>query len=815
MVRLCKISILLSISCILLWGGYTVNYSSAEFSFYKENGFDRIRAPKFSLRGEPGTPELPVVYLNYIIPPNAKVESLVISQFHLVQISGEYFIYPAQPPKVIGETLPWVPPDTIIYNSNNLFPGEFIKIVGEGIMDGARIVTIEVKPLQYRPKTKKLFMVRLIKFEFIWGLNILPGLKPHIRGEYEQLVYDNALAKVVVNDYEIPLYYQKPTLVDEGIFLEPNFAPSVIITPDLFKPHFQPYADWLIEQGIKTVIVSPQWIYAHFSGCDNAEKIRNYIKYCYREWGGTYFILGGDDYFLPVRYTTSLDREPGQPPPMEYLIPCDMYFSDLTGNWDADGDRIWGELTQDQADRFPEVFVGRIPAYNSDEVTNWVNKALNYEISPHSSNNLITVSWVYNQIIGKGFAGQNLPTHIIQRDCMDQYANPTVFNELNTGYGLITIDCHGNIRNFASKWTQPSSYIWAYLQEPNGDFGLQELNNQNKYYICYSISCWCGAYDSVAQTNQLPSDTCIADGFVDAYTNKGACAYLGNTRNGKLAYTDVGPSHTLQQNFYDNIFFVNNNPINENSLARLGVAEALSKTLPDELWFDPLFDGWYRYSCYSHNLFGSPYTEIWTNIPRNFDVSHPIQIPAGQGTNFRVRVKDAITNTPISYAKVCLNKSDDVYQVGYTNGNGQVSFFITPQTEGIIKITVTRSHNLNNNYVQYYPSRTICLVGGSEDGKQTRHSKEIFPAAVCITKFPSVAKDNVILKYNIAKKGIATISIYNILGSRVWTVNRRFYTAGCYEQKIDTKKLSSGIYFIVLTLNNEKISKKFILTKQN
>jgi len=229
----------------------------------------------------------------------------------------------------------------------------------------------------------------------------------------------------------------------------------------------------------------------------------------------------------------------------------------------------------------------------------------------------------------------------------------------------------------------------------------------------------------------------------------------------------------------------------------------------------PLFDGWYRYSCYSHNLFGSPYTEIWTNIPRNFDVSHPIQIPAGQGTNFRVRVKDAITNTPISYAKVCLNKSDDVYQVGYTNGNGQVSFFITPQTEGIIKITVTRSHNLNNNYVQYYPSRTICLVGGSEDGKQTRHSKEIFPAAVCITKFPSVAKDNVILKYNIAKKGIATISIYNILGSRVWTVNRRFYTAGCYEQKIDTKKLSSGIYFIVLTLNNEKISKKFILTKQN
>jgi len=86
-----------------------VDYSPAEFSFYKENNFDRIRAPKFCLRGEPGTPELPAVYLNYIIPPNAKAESLIVSQFQFVQIPGEYYIYPAQPPTVIGETVPWVP----------------------------------------------------------------------------------------------------------------------------------------------------------------------------------------------------------------------------------------------------------------------------------------------------------------------------------------------------------------------------------------------------------------------------------------------------------------------------------------------------------------------------------------------------------------------------------------------------------------------------------------------------------------------------------------------------------------------------------
>uniref|UniRef100_A0A7V1EIM8 Gingipain propeptide domain-containing protein n=1 Tax=candidate division WOR-3 bacterium TaxID=2052148 RepID=A0A7V1EIM8_UNCW3 len=58
--------------------------------------------------------------------------------------------------------MPWVPPDTLVYNSDNIFPGRFIKIAGEGIMDGARIVTVEVCPHQYRPKTKRLFLVRSI-----------------------------------------------------------------------------------------------------------------------------------------------------------------------------------------------------------------------------------------------------------------------------------------------------------------------------------------------------------------------------------------------------------------------------------------------------------------------------------------------------------------------------------------------------------------------------------------------------------------------------------------------------------------------------
>jgi len=282
MVKLCKISILLSISCILLWGGYTIDYSPTAFSFYKENGFDRIKAPKFSLRGEPGTPELPAVYLNYIIPPDAQADSIIVSQFQLVQIPGDYLIYPAQPSGFTGETLPWVPPDTIIYNSDSLFPGNFIRITNAGIMDGARIVTIELRPLQYRPKTGRLYIVRQIQFEFVFGSNGLPELRPQIRGRYEQALYDAAIRKFVENDYEISAYYQRPTIVEEneiGTLAPIPGAPGVIIAPEEFHNAFQSYADWMTDQGTKTILITPEYIYSAFpQGVDGAEKIRLYIK---------------------------------------------------------------------------------------------------------------------------------------------------------------------------------------------------------------------------------------------------------------------------------------------------------------------------------------------------------------------------------------------------------------------------------------------------------------------------------------------------------------------------------------------------------
>lgn len=822
MAHIAKRLLVIGIIATALWGGYTVDYSLSQFTFYKDKGFDRIRG--FEPVGKPGAPELPAVYLNYIIPSNTKVESIIVSQSNTNQVYGEYLIYPAQPPHGPGETLAWVPPDTVIYNSNALFPDDFIRVISHGIMDGARIVTIEIRPIQYAPASKKLLLVRNIHFEFCLGSESAPELRAKIRGKYEQFVYDAVLKAVVANDYEIPTYYQKPQVVEENMVLAPPphpelFAPAVIIAPTDFFDAFQPYADWLIDEGIRAILISPQTIYLYWGGRDNAERVRNYMKECYK-YGGTYFIFGGDDYTVPVRYGIPKDY-PSQLITELDSIPCDLYFSDLTGDWDCDygpnnGDGYWGERTDDDADCFSEVFVGRITAYTVDEVENWVTKALHYEKTPGVQ--FDKVLWINDQFYN-GPAHGKFPSYFTHKDD-NMYPADIALYDIDAGYGFVNLNCHGNIGDF-SPYTIPSGgrntiYSWWPTPPSQTRAGLNWLTNVNKYFFVYAICCHSGAYDQYAKAQwyEEGSDTCVADAFVDAYLYNhqgmpgpfGACAGVFNTRTPYASPT----WNYIQEYYYDAIFKHPEEQINT-TYSYLGVAQAIAKAMYAPLWS---IDWQHRNAAYCPNLFGSPVTETWTKTPGNMMVTHPTLIPTGV-QNFTVTVRIyTIPPTPLQYAKVCLNKTDDIYEVGSTDANGQVTFSITPQYGGPMKVTVTRFHNIDTYYAQYRPSQTFCEVmpaGGG--GGQSAGSNIIAPEHLCITWMPTLFKDGATIRYGVPEKNKIDLTVYNILGARVSTLRNEKFVPGYYEDMLDARDLASGIYFIVLRQGDDKVSKKFLLIK--
>lgn len=824
MYRVSRVALMLMIPLGIVWG-YVVDYSLSEFSFYKENGFDRIKATSFAFANLPGAPDLPAIYLNYIIPATAHVESIIITDSDVIQLSDPYYIFPAQKKVPIGGEPQWTPPDSVIYNRDELFPGRIINIASEGIFDGARIVTIEIRPLQYRPKSRNLYLYEHISFEFVFVGTTPPDLHPKIRGRYEQAMYDGIIDDMVTNSYEVPSYYQKPAVVEEKQLLDfslggrrINAAPYVIITDQTFVTGFQPYANWLTEQGIPATVVTTQNIYQVYSGIDKAEQVKNYIIDCWQHAGGTYFILGGDDFYVPVRWCVEYVNDE------DTITPCDLYFSDLTGDWDANGNLRWGEMygsPPDEADRWPEVFVGRISTYQLQEVQNWVIKALHYEKNPGVIFN--TALWIYQSGVGYGDAPEVFPGHFTHQYCCNYYADAAL-NEINQGNGILNINCHGNAGDFTTyQWAGGPSgraTIYSWWADPPSQTraGVDWLSNLNKFFVGYAISCYVGAFDSLAHPVYYPegTDTCIADAFVDAYLGNhqgllgpfGACAFLCNTRNG--LWVGGGPSYDLQYAFWERIFMIEELPPSEPSINKIGVAEAMSKC--DHLINWNADDG--RYVCYCHTLFGSPYFESWTKTPGNMLVSHPSSIPVGRESRFTVTVTSAtLPPVPLQYAKVCLYKGDDIYEVGTTDGLGRVTFIISPQTLGNIKVTVTRLHNLDGSYTQYRPSETYCAVVLSGGGGQASESHGVIPSDLCLMQIPTIFRNNIDFTYGVPVKGDVSISVCDITGSKIQSVKQKDMFPGYFHGELSAEKLASGVYFIVLKQGDAKVSKKILFIK--
>jgi len=120
------------------------------------------------------------------------------------------------------------------------------------------------------------------------------------------------------------------------------------------------------ERGI-TVKVITENQYNSSSGSERADKIRNWLKNNYSTYSIQCVLLIGD----PTPGGTGTAAVPMKtclPKSDSSSTPTDMYYSDLSGDWDGDNDGIYGEwndyYTHGDPDLYPELRVGRIPVYS-------------------------------------------------------------------------------------------------------------------------------------------------------------------------------------------------------------------------------------------------------------------------------------------------------------------------------------------------------------------------------------------------------------------------------------------------------------------
>ncbi len=640
--------------------------------FSTSGGFDQIYLQGGEITQEVGKPQLPFELFQVTLPPGSEVEEVVVTSSEGDFLPEKYTIFPAQPPRILSlgqEPIPFIEPESGVYQQNTEYPGKLVEYRGTGYLGGYQLANILVYPLQYIPAAGRVKFYSQIEFKIIYAEGKRKPLPLKRRSASGTRVYEDILKKTASKSAGATARLETQKVTKS--LLPPGDYEYVIVAQRSFESVFQPLADWKTQKGTPTKIVATDWIYSNYSGYDSAEKLRNFIKDAYQSWGTLWVLLGGDTNRIPLRLVWAMDCEAGMDPD-ENDIPCDLYFSDLDGTWDANGNHIYGEV-EDSVDIYPDVFVGRASCSSVTQAQALVDKILTYEKNPptdYQTRMLFLAEILWNDpYTNSGLA----------KDLIDGEYVPPQFDPITKLYEALGNE---NISSVLAAMNQGQNIInhdghcWHSVMGVGGDYlslsDMDDLSNGPRNSILFSIGCWPAAieYD------------CIAERFINN-PDGGGVAFIGNSRYGwgSPGNPEYGYSDRFDQQFFAALF--------SRDVYKIGAAVADMKS-----FYVPLSqqENVYRWCMYQINLLGDPEMSIWTDIPQILWVQHPDTVRLGSG-EFTVTVcRDSAASVPLPEALVCIMKGEEIYQRGLADQQGQVRFEISPSTSGEMYVTVT-AHN--------------------------------------------------------------------------------------------------------------------------
>lgn len=660
---------------------YNIFFTEDMISYDSREGYDIVRLAGGEFITQEGHPMLPTYMVAISIPYDSRVESFEIVPIQVERISGDFWILPGRLPSRMSSVDSQGPlePNEAIYSASEPYPSLIGEFAGEGSMAGHRIASFLLHPVRFTPADRMLELVRHVRIEVSLEPRQSPLEIPAENALRERL-FTQRVKQLVIN----PEAVEQHATVRGGIPLQGETVDYLVIADSALAGHFQPLVDWKTKKGLKCESISTASIYATYSGADNKEKIRNCIKDYYINHGTVYVLLGGDTGDIPARETycniasQNLTEE-------EKHLPCDLYYSDLDGDWNAGGDPAeWGEHPADSVDMYADVYVGRVPAADTSDVSNFVDKILIYEGSSSGSDTLPTdyiLDMLFMAEYLDGSTNGGVAKNIIDDDYVPSRYDPitklyesrgnldeaTAIDSLNAGQSIVNHVGHAYYNNL--------SIGDDYLLRSDFDY----LTNAPKFGVFYSTGCYASAIDY----------NTISEHWINS-TGGGGVGFVGNSRLGW--YTpgepDVGHSNLYDRRFFWALFSM--------GYCNQGVTHAEAK----DIYVGASKSGvYFRYCLYGLNLLGDPEMPIWTDTPENLNVAHNSLVPIGTSL-FEVSVSSE--ESPVEGAVVCLWKGDEVYLVDETNASGVASFNPDPSTTGAMLITVTK-----HNYLPHEGSATV------------------------------------------------------------------------------------------------------------
>jgi hypothetical protein len=637
-------------------------YDPSKLSLETSGGFTDVSLPECDFVYRAGAPALPIFAEQLVLP-----EGTIATAVSAISSRSERFpcgrVRPVQRPSILGlagmsaQRPVKSEPDPSIYEGTNLFPGDLVSFRGTGRFGEFQVAALEIHPVQYDPVTQEIIIHTRIEVSLELELGPLSWKRQRVPSEFSRSA-DKIARETMIADEPAPI---PPKGYASDI--DPDSYQYVIITESAQGSAYTAYSNWKQTKGVPAIVKTVEWIESAYSGRDLQEKIRNFIKDARTQWGTSYVLLGGDIDAVPFRSTWAFDCEAGLHP-LENDIPCDLYYSDLDGSWDANANDLFGEVA-DSIDLYPDVFVGRLPTRNASQATAVLNKLFAYEKTPEMGytteafffaevlwNDPFTDSGIGKDMIADRHFGALEPIER-QYETLGNETVTSVINYLNWGPHLANHAGHGNQNSLGC--------ANGYLNRSDAS----ALDNGPRYFVLFSIGCWTAAIDYY----------CIAEDFVNN-PDGGAIAYVGNSRYGWSMPGNPGRGYS---DLFDSDFY---GAIMSEGLTKFGEAISWAKIRRIPYSRD---ENIYRCHQYQLTLLGDPEMYCHTEEIREISLDVPSSVPSGI-SHFTASVTDSLG--PVEDARLCLS-GYGVYQVGITDISGQVVFNLEAPESGILTMTAT------------------------------------------------------------------------------------------------------------------------------
>lgn len=531
-------------------------------------------------------------------------------------------------------------------------------------------------------------------------------------------------------------------------------------------------------------------------GRDNPERFRNWLRMQTLP-AGTALLLVGDEQSIPIRLVSHLTRSTA--PTTDQLIPCDLYYADLTGDWNLDGDSIWGEPYGDGVDLIPELRVGRLPIRTVQQGQQYLWALHRYwsgEPSMTTSHSLNrALFFTSDQLRDYGATGQH---GLVSASLPDQFIVDTISGveasygsdpqptnmtgeslALHDGIsaGLVFVQAHGSINGFIVRSSGINQFPKSYLtsdQAASPSALLSSVFDSSAPSFWHSIACDNGAIDK-----DSPPFTGVTRGMPEVLLGEaGAVGLIAYSRWGW-----VNTSYLMQRAFLD-------------SLKGMSGRSASAAMYAAQRAFP-----YYRDLLYGQVYFGDPLLRLWQQQPRQ-----PQLEIESIGLNLQCRLSTS-GNSPVATAVIrCFDEHGVLLAEGTTDQSGSVALPV--DAAQVHRVTIQTVEGLRLIYDWHPPIAT-----------DVDDEPALLPNQFSLHQnYPNPFNPTTTISFELPSTGEARLVIFNLLGQEVARLIDHRLPAG--EHRIDWdgtdsfgNPVATGLYWYRLTSGESTATRSMLLLK--